>query len=153
TSITVDTSANVIVVGHTSSTDFPVVNATQTQYGGGALDAFLMKLGYAGNVIFSTYMGGSDLDNAYGVTTDVAGNIYITGVTLSMTSPSILPEMHMLSEPRFQRIFRQTRPFKASTEVDRTDTTRVMASLPGSTLSRSAPKKPVHKSNTQVHGM
>ena len=83
--VVVDNNDNVIIVGGTSSTNFPTVNAVQSSYNGGFRDAFVTKLNSAGNIIlFSTYLGGSGDDVALGLTVDVYGNIYVTGMTTSI---------------------------------------------------------------------
>jgi len=57
--IAVDNDGNLHITGSTTSLDFPVANAYQPTYGGGSSDAFLTKLGPAGNfLIYSTYLGG-----------------------------------------------------------------------------------------------
>jgi hypothetical protein len=47
--ITVDTTGNAYVVGVTSATDFPVVNAVQNLYGGGPEDAYVIKINNSGS--------------------------------------------------------------------------------------------------------
>ena len=59
-----DSEGNIIIVGSTRSSDFPVINAHQDTYGGGR-DAFILKLDPLYNVIFSTYYGGSGEDYGY----------------------------------------------------------------------------------------
>jgi hypothetical protein len=80
------------VVGQTTSTDFPTVNALQSVYGGGTLDAFVAVVNAAGTGFdFSTYLGGSQSDTAglNGVALgDSAGDIiYVAGATLSPDFP------------------------------------------------------------------
>src|SRR5205823_2235221 len=78
------------VVGYTASTDvkFPKTNAVQSQYGGGTYDAYLCELNPNGSgVVFSTYIGGSGTEAAYGVALDSNTNIYVTGYTESANLP------------------------------------------------------------------
>ena len=49
----------------------------------GGMDVYVIKLDSIGNRIFSTYIGGSSTDDAYGVCTDPQKNIYLTGQTSS----------------------------------------------------------------------
>jgi hypothetical protein len=57
--------------------------AFQTTYGGKE-DAFVSKLNAAGSALLhSTYLGGSEIDEAYGLAVDASGNVYITGLTYS----------------------------------------------------------------------
>ena len=75
---------NVYVTGMTDSTNFPTVNAYQTNQGG--TDVFVTKLDPSGaNILYSTYLGGSLTDIGLGIAvgfgvTD-AGQIYVTGYT------------------------------------------------------------------------
>lgn len=85
--IAVDDSGEAIIAGWTYSSNFPVVNASQTRLGGGR-DGFVAKLNPAGNgLVFSTYWGGSGLDNANAVALDTTGTIYVTGETASANFP------------------------------------------------------------------
>ncbi len=82
-----DPSSNLLITGFTTSRNFPVKNAIQAVSGGGR-DAFVAKLDATGsNLVFSTYLGGSDVDQANGITVDTAGNIYLAGDTRSLNFP------------------------------------------------------------------
>jgi hypothetical protein len=82
--IAVDAAGDAIVAGYTTSTDLPVSNAVQGTYGGGTADAFVLKVNASGTgLIYSTYLGGSGEDYAYGVARDFNGNAYVTGYTTS----------------------------------------------------------------------
>jgi hypothetical protein len=88
--IAVDGSANAYVTGVTYSSDFPVTGgALQSTYAG-AGDAFLTKVNTtavgAPSLLFSTYLGGSGLDQGNGVAVDASGNAYVAGLTTSTAS-------------------------------------------------------------------
>jgi hypothetical protein len=87
--ITVDTSGNAYVTGRTASTDFPTtLEAFQTSLKG-SFDAFVTKLNPTGSaLLYSTYFGGSDLDDGVDIAADTSGNAYITGVTQSTDFPT-----------------------------------------------------------------
>ena len=90
--IAVDSSGNAYVTGQTQSTDFPTMNPSQPDYGGGVLDAFVAQLNTSGSaLVYSTYLGGSDYDAAQAIALDSAGNIYVTGATLSTNFPTRNP--------------------------------------------------------------
>ncbi|MFC1476226.1 SBBP repeat-containing protein [Candidatus Zixiibacteriota bacterium] len=90
--IAVDGSGNAYVTGRTESSDFPTENPYQVDFGGGDLDAIVTKLNNAGNaLIYSTYLGGSDMDAGYGIAVDGSGNAYITGETTSSDFPTENP--------------------------------------------------------------
>jgi Beta-propeller repeat len=85
--MTSDASGNIYVAGYTSSTDFPVGNAEQpTNLGLG--DAFISKLDPTGHtLIYSTYLGGSNTDEAESVAVDAKGNVVISGTSQSHDFP------------------------------------------------------------------
>jgi hypothetical protein len=88
--IAVDASGNAYVTGNTSSTDFPTTaGAFQVSFGGNINgDAFVTKLNPAGTaLVYSTYLGGIDLDQGSGIAVDADGNAYVTGYTRSNNFP------------------------------------------------------------------
>lgn len=99
-SLALDRAGNLFAAGYTFSSDFPVKNAVQPRAGGEG-DAFLSKLRVSdGSLLFSTYLGGSKLDGAYGVALDSGGNPVVSGVT---GSPDLVT-----TEGAFQRRRRGT---------------------------------------------
>ena len=86
--IAVDTAGSAYVAGITSSSDFPTANALQPAFGGGAWDAYLVKLSPAGSsFVYSTYLGGSGADQALGIALDDAAGAILTGLTESPDFP------------------------------------------------------------------
>ncbi len=86
--IKVDSDGNAVVTGQTTSTDFPTVNPKQPS-NGGWIDAFVLKVNPEGSaLVFSTYLGGSTMDQGSGVDVDQAGNIYVCGSTISANFPT-----------------------------------------------------------------
>ena len=88
----IDAAGRLIVTGYTTSPDFPITpNAIQASFGGNT-DAFVTILNPAaatrdGQLIYSTYFGGSDGDAGYDIKEDAAGNLYVTGYTSSLDLP------------------------------------------------------------------
>jgi len=83
--IAVDNAGNVFVTGNTSSSGWVSGGFDTTFHGGGSLpmDAYVAKLSASGVHLWSTYLGGSNDDNGYGIATDGAGNVFVTGYTMS----------------------------------------------------------------------
>ena len=82
TGIALDGAGNAYVTGYTLSADFPTLNAIQAGYAGGTNygDAFVTEIAAGGQSLFySTYLGGSGDDAAYGIAVDGPGNAYVTG--------------------------------------------------------------------------
>jgi uncharacterized protein (AIM24 family) len=83
--ICVDNSGNIYVAGYTDSdTGIASTGTWQSVFGGGTDDGFLAKFDGSGNRIWSTYYGGTGLDEATTTAFDGA-NVYVSGKT---TSPS-----------------------------------------------------------------
>jgi hypothetical protein len=87
--IAVDARGQAYVTGITDSADFPVRDAVQPSYGGGT-DAFVAVLDAdGGDLIYSTYIGGSGADDAADLALDGTGRVYVGGSTSSMDFPSL----------------------------------------------------------------
>ena len=53
---------------------------------------FVTKISADGTtIVYSTYLGGSSVDNGHGIAVDGAGNAYITGLTGSVNFPTVNP--------------------------------------------------------------
>ena len=91
--IAVDTSGSAYITGDTSSTTtFPTLDTAPQQSLKGNQDAFVTKLSADGTaLVFSTYLGGSDVDRGQGVAVDIFGNAYVTGITSSLDFPTLDP--------------------------------------------------------------
>ncbi len=89
--IATDSAGNIYVAGVTQSTDFPVTSNSfqQTQPATGHPAAFVSKLNPSGTaLIYSTYLGGSTQETAYGLSVDSSGNAYVVGQTASKDFPT-----------------------------------------------------------------
>jgi Beta-propeller repeat len=79
--IAVDLDGNGYVAGNTDSPNFPLLDPIQPTYGGGFFDAFVTKLDSSGSLVFSTYLGGNEIDSGRGIALDNEKNIYLVGET------------------------------------------------------------------------
>ena len=87
--IAVDSANNAYVLGNTRSPDFPTTPGAFDTVANGAFDIFLLKLNPTGSgLVYSTYLGGSDMDSAGGLAIDSAGNAYVAGGTASLDYPT-----------------------------------------------------------------
>jgi len=87
--IAIDANGNAYLTGTTFSFNFPVtIDAYSTTYRNGS-DIFVTKLTADGSgLVYSTYLGGDDYDQPYGLALDSSGNAYVTGYTASMNYPT-----------------------------------------------------------------
>ena len=88
TAVAVDAGGNTYIAGDTQSSNFPVLHAPQTTFGG-ATDAFVTKLTSAGALAYSTFLGGSTAEHAGGIAVDSSGNMYVAGGTYSSNFPVV----------------------------------------------------------------
>jgi hypothetical protein len=90
--IAVDRFGHAYITGLTNSAgDFPLFNALQPVFGGGAEDAFVAELNSTGSgLVYSTFLGGSGPgwgEAAFAVAVDSAFQAHVTGVTNSPDFP------------------------------------------------------------------
>ncbi|MDH3967833.1 MAG: SBBP repeat-containing protein [Rhodospirillales bacterium] len=93
--IAIDRDGNAYVTGKTfrasctdCTNDFPTEKPIQGTSEGLQTDAFVTKINPAGEaLVYSTYLGGSDLDSAADIAVDRLGHTYITGQTKSTDFP------------------------------------------------------------------
>jgi len=87
--VAIDDAGAAYIIGYTSSIDFPTLNAFQPANGGGFRDAFICKVNPAGDaLVFSTYLGGSDTEEGWGVDIEDNGGVTVTGMTGSTDFPT-----------------------------------------------------------------
>ncbi len=87
TSVAVDGQGNIILAGLTESSDFPVSRAINAVIGGSS-DAFVSVLNpQGGDLIYSTFLGGSGRDAASGVAIAGGGTVVVAGTTSSVDFP------------------------------------------------------------------
>jgi hypothetical protein len=86
--LAVDGTGNVYVTGSTTSADFPTsAGAYDTTQN--AMDVFVTKLDQIGStLVYSTFLGGGDVDVGRGVAVDASGQAYVTGETASGDFPT-----------------------------------------------------------------
>lgn len=111
-SVAVDANNNVYVAGYTASYNFPTwnvpvnlpyghyLNGSTNHYDYGTYDAFVAKFpplnatispSALTNAFYSTLLGGTNSDKAYGLAVDSTGSAYVTGWTTSTNFPTYFP--------------------------------------------------------------
>jgi uncharacterized repeat protein (TIGR01451 family) len=93
--VVIDGSGLAYVAGYGASPDFPTEDPFQAGFGGN-FDAFIAKFDTTqsgiNSLVFSTYLGGSGDDKAFGIAADAGvNNIYIAGQTSSNNFPVLNP--------------------------------------------------------------
>jgi uncharacterized protein (TIGR03437 family) len=87
-SVRFDNFGNVVAGGSTDSADFPLSGNGFQQALKGRRDGFVTVLSAdGGHVVYSTYLGGSDDDDVWGLAIDPSNRIGITGATRSTDFP------------------------------------------------------------------
>ena len=84
----VDADDNLVLVGRTSSFDFPALNGLKDTISDG-FDACVTKLSSDGQtIVASTFIGGGGEDIGEGIAVDTEGSIVVTGRTFSIDFPT-----------------------------------------------------------------
>lgn len=93
--LALDSSGNLFIAGWTESLDFPMINALQPVSGGATafslpLEAWVAKVdSTAINVLFSTYLGGTESEFLQGMVVDSSDNVVVVGSTDSADFPVV----------------------------------------------------------------
>lgn len=86
--IHVDAAGDIYVAGHTNSPNLPVSAGAYQPAQSGLFDVFVSKFNSTGTVLlYSTYLGGTDIDMLHLMRVDAAGNTYLAGQTVSPNFP------------------------------------------------------------------
>jgi hypothetical protein len=94
--IAIDSTGAAYVVGETFSTNFPTKNAFQSDHPSD--DIFVTKLSPTGGLVWSTYLGGNDIDSGLAIALENDGAaLHITGYTSSTDFPTAFP--YQLDQP------------------------------------------------------
>ncbi len=89
---------SIVLTGMSRSSDLPVVNAHQEEYGGGG-DVFIVKLNPEFQIEFYTYFGGSGLEEPMALMVDYYQNIIVAGGTSSDNLTILNPLQDELNGP------------------------------------------------------
>jgi hypothetical protein len=86
--VEVDSRGHAYAAGFTKSSNFPTTdNAIQPVYAGGDSDAFLVEIGPAGEILYSTFIGGSGADQGNSLRIGRNGEVWVAGTTWSSDFP------------------------------------------------------------------
>jgi hypothetical protein len=89
--IGLDANGHACITGVTASSNFPVISAFQSTRNGTVDDAFVTRISSSGALLYSTYLGGTGVDQGSSVAVDASGAAYITGTTRSTNFPKVDP--------------------------------------------------------------
>jgi len=81
--VIVDKLDNIYVASSTNSSDFPTANAFHNSYGGQQEGCVFVLNANASSLLFSSFIGGTLNDAAYGLDFGIANDLYVTGGTTS----------------------------------------------------------------------
>lgn len=86
--IVLDAASNAIITGRTYSNLYPTTAGSYDVTYNNAYDVFVSKMDISGNLIFSTYIGGTSSDNAWDIAIDGNQDIYVVVETTSNNYPT-----------------------------------------------------------------
>ena len=81
--VILDASDNVYIASTTNSSDFPLVSAHRTTFQGRQEGVVAKLNANLSSLLWSTYVGGNNLDAAFGIQVSSTGDIYVVGGTMS----------------------------------------------------------------------
>jgi hypothetical protein len=88
-SIAIDKDGYAYIIGSTTSFDFPTTSNTYDRTLSGSKDVFIVKIDKTGsNLVYLTYLGGSDVDIGYSIKVNSSGEAYLVGGTTSSNFPT-----------------------------------------------------------------
>ena len=101
--LTTDADGNLYITGSTASQGLATSGVLQgSSQPGGLLgsDAFVAKLDPTGsNLLYLTYIGGSNEDSGFGIALDGDGNVLIAGTTMSADFPTVAAHQSQIAGP------------------------------------------------------
>lgn len=112
--IGIDAQRNIYVIGVTDSPSFPTLQPL-SPFRGGMHDLFLAKLNDdASQVVYFTYLGGSDWEDEPAIAVDPQGYAYVTGYTYSADFPTVNSISPFVSNKVFHAFVTKVDPSGAS---------------------------------------
>ncbi|MEW6209858.1 MAG: SBBP repeat-containing protein [Acidobacteriota bacterium] len=97
--VALDPAGNAYVTGWTDSIDFPASSGAFQTTNAGGTDAYVAKFDPKGQLVYCTYLGGSDTDQGLGIAVTDDGAAYVTGYTVSPDLPLQSPLQPFRSGP------------------------------------------------------
>ncbi len=99
TALAADPQGNTYLGGWTESSDFPFVGGMQPA-SGGRIDGFVAKVNASGQLVYSTYFGGTNEDRVQAIAVDASGVVTFAGLTNSTNIPVQIPARGALAGGR-----------------------------------------------------
>jgi hypothetical protein len=99
--VAVDADGNLVATGGTASPDFPTTAGAYDTTFNGWHDVWIAKLDPAGNLLWSTFLGGPEYDRAYAIEIDSHGDVVVAGragsgfpTTAGVVQPAFGGDLH-----------------------------------------------------------
>ncbi|MHA1948862.1 MAG: hypothetical protein ACXAAO_06350 [Candidatus Thorarchaeota archaeon] len=95
TKVAFDNDGNTILIGQTQSDNLPTTDdAFQPDEGGGDWDAFIAKFSPLGELLFCSYLGGTEYEHITAINVDNDNNMIVAGTTMSSGLPTSSGALH-----------------------------------------------------------
>ncbi len=88
--INTDQKGNLFITGYTYSSDFPSINPNDTIHSQSISDCFILKFDTAHNLVWATYLGGTDGEWGTSISINSDSNVYVVGTTESSDFPVLI---------------------------------------------------------------
>ena len=105
--VAIDSAGNGWVTGTAHTQGFAAPGGFDTTYGGNR-DAFVARVSPSGELLWGSYLGGSDRDDGYAISVDALDNVWVTGTTYSPDFPAPGGFQTVLGGPRDSFVARIT---------------------------------------------
>jgi hypothetical protein len=106
TAIVLDSSGHFVITGSTESPSFPTTSGAYDRTYNGMRDVFVSKLSPSGDdLVWSTFIGGDDWDDAWALDLDAEGDAVVTGSTWSWDFPTTEFAFDQSHSQRFDDVF------------------------------------------------
>jgi len=136
-SITADRYGYIYISGWSNSlVGITTDSVSQTEYGGGNYDAFLVKFNNSGERLWGSYLDGNEEDKSWSIAVDSKGYIYLSGTTMSSdrisTEDAYQTGLNGISDAFLVKFKSETTNIRENLDMHNTEVELLISPLPAS---------------------